>query len=85
MAEFRITFARSATKEIQELDPVIARRVMAAIQKLEANPRPPGCVKLHGSEGWRLRVGDWRIVYIIDDKAALVDISAVRHRRDVYR
>ena len=61
MAEHRVTFARSAARELDRLDPPVTRRVLAAIERLDADPRPPGCVKLTGSvNGWRVRVGDWR-------------------------
>ena len=86
MPEYRITFARSAGRDLDKLDPPVAQRVLAAIQKLASNPRPPGCVKLTGSlNDWRIRAGDWRILYTIDDTAAVVDIAAIRHRSDAYR
>ena len=86
MADYRITFARSAEKELQRLDPPIARRVLIAIEKLASDPRPTGCIKLTGSQNeWRIRVGHWRILYTIDDRANIVDIAAIRHRSDAYR
>ncbi len=86
MADYKLTFARSAGRELQRLDPPIARRVLAAIKKLIGNPRPSGCLKLTGSENeWRIRIGDWRVIYTINDAKAAIDIVAVRHRRDVYR
>lgn len=86
MPEYRITFARSAGRELQRLDPPVARRVVKAIEKLAADARPPGCVKLTGSQNeWRIRIGDWRVLYTIDDVASAVDISAIRHRSDAYR
>jgi len=86
MAELRITLASSASRELERLDPPIARRVLGAIQKLSSNPRPPGCVKLAGSKNdWRIRVGHWRILYTIDDEKRTVDIAAIRHRSDAYR
>lgn len=52
---------------------------------LADNPRPAGCKKLHGyKDQWRVRVGDWRVVYIIDDEAGLVSVTRVAHRREVY-
>jgi mRNA interferase RelE/StbE len=64
----------------------VARRVLAAIERLQTNPRPSGCVKLTGSRNdWRIRVGDWRVIYSIDDPTGRVDVSAIRHRSDAYR
>jgi mRNA interferase RelE/StbE len=86
MGEYRLTFARSARKELEQLDPQIARRVLAAIQKLETVPRPAGCVKLTGSRNdWRIRIGDWRVIYSVFDEDSIVDIVAIRHRSDAYR
>lgn len=86
MADYRLTFARSAGRELQRLDPPIAHRVLAAIDALACDPRPHGCIKLTGSQNeWRLRVGDWRVLYTIDDAKRVVDIAAIRHRSDAYR
>lgn len=86
MTEYEIVFARSARKELQALDLQVARRILKQIERLAANPRPSGVVKLEGaSDLWRVRVGDWRVVYSISDRNRLVDVVAVRHRRDVYR
>ena len=61
-------------------------RVAAAILGLESDPRPPGCRKLRGIEGWRIRVGHWRVIYHINDRERLVTIVAVKRRReDTYR
>ena len=86
MAEYRITFARSARKELERLSADLAERVLQKIETPAENPRPSGVSKLKGQKSlWRLRVGDYRVVYGIDDVSKLVDISIVRHRRDVYR
>ena len=86
MPEYTIVFARSARKELQALDPTVARRVLRRIESLATTPRPPGCKKLEGSDNlWRIRIGDWRVIYGVDDGKRVVDISAVRHRRDAYR
>jgi mRNA interferase RelE/StbE len=61
-------------------------RIAKAIEKLEGDPRPPGCQKLRGLEGWRIRIGDWRVIYHINDDEHLVTIVTVRRRReDTYR
>jgi mRNA interferase RelE/StbE len=86
VADYAVVFARSARKELQNLDPQIARRILKQIGALVANPRPSGVVKLEGAADlWRIRVGEWRVVYRIFDRDRLVDVIAVRHRRDVYR
>ena len=86
MPDYSIVFARSARKELQSLDPQVARRILKQIEALVANPRPSGVVKLEGaSDLWRIRVGEWRVVYRISDRDRLVDVVAVRHRRDAYR
>ena len=86
MADYAVVFARSARKELQNLDPQVARRILKQIEALVANPRPSGVVKLEGaSDLWRIRVGEWRVVYRISDRDRLVDVNAVRHRRDAYR
>ena len=86
MPDYTVVFARSARKELQNLDPQVARRILKAIEALVANPCPSGVVKLEGaSDLWRVRVGEWRVVYRISDRDRLVDVIAVRHRRDAYR
>ena len=70
MAEYRITFARSARKELDRLSADLAERVLQKIEALSENPRPSGVTKLKGQKNlWRLRVGDYRVVYGIDDLA----------------
>ncbi|MFM9969635.1 MAG: type II toxin-antitoxin system RelE family toxin [Burkholderiales bacterium] len=78
--------ARSARKEIEALDPPVAERILKHIESLIDEPRPSGVTKLEGSKDqWRIRIGDWRVVYRIDDKEKLVDISVVRNRRELYK
>jgi mRNA interferase RelE/StbE len=86
MPDYTITFARSARRELEALNPPVARRVLAVIERFAMNPRPPGCLKLTGSvSDWRVRVGVWRVLYTIDDARKRVDVAAVRHRSDAYR
>jgi mRNA interferase RelE/StbE len=85
MDEYLIVFARSARKELEALPNAIALRVLARIELLATEPRPRGCRKLSGSDDyWRIRVGDYRILYSIDDSELLIDVAAVRHRKDAY-
>jgi len=84
--EYAITFARSARKQLEVLDRALALRIVGRIELLAVTPRPVGCVKLEGGTGlWRIRVGDYRVIYEIDDDRCRIDVSAVRHRRDAYR
>jgi mRNA interferase RelE/StbE len=86
MADYSITFARSARKELERLPSIAAARVLSKIETLSKDPRGGGVIKLHGQKSlWRMRVGEYRVVYAIDDLARIIDVSVVRHRRDVYR
>ena len=86
MADYAVVFARSARKELQNLDPPVARRILKQVEALVTDPRPSGVVKLEGATDlWRIRISQWRVVYRISDRDRLVDIVAVRHRSDAYR
>ncbi|MBN1360415.1 MAG: type II toxin-antitoxin system RelE/ParE family toxin [Sedimentisphaerales bacterium] len=86
MAEYAVTFARSARRELEALVPALVGRIFPRIEALADDPRPQQCLKLRGRRGlWRMRVGDYRVIYAIDDEEKVVDIIAVRHRRDAYR
>lgn len=76
----------SAAKEIRSLPRPIQRRVGLAIDRLETTPRPPGAQALSGYENlYRLRIGEYRLVYEIRDREILIIVIRVRHRREVYR
>lgn len=82
---YRIEVAPAAVRQLRKLDRVAQRRVQAAIELLASEPRPNGAKKLVGGEGeWRVRTGDYRIVYEIHDNVLLVLVVAVGHRRDSY-
>ena len=86
MTVYRVLLERGAERDLARLSSEINERVIAAIQALANNPRPPGCRKLVGSKNdWRIRVGDYRVVYEIADKIRVVRVNRVRHRREVYR
>jgi mRNA interferase RelE/StbE len=85
MPEYAVVLARSARKELEALDPPIVGRLVARIEELATNPRPVGSRKLRGSGNlWRVRVGDYRIVYGVDDRRRVVDVVRIRHRRAAY-
>jgi mRNA interferase RelE/StbE len=70
---------------MENLSDNLIARLVPKIEGLAANPRPSGCRKLRGYKDiWRIRVGDYRVVYIIDDERKLVSITRIAHRKDVY-
>jgi mRNA interferase RelE/StbE len=83
---YRVNFRASADKAMDGLPRNVQARILQRAQRLAEDPRPPGCVKLTGQEKlWRVRVGDYRIVYEINDDAETVTITIVAHRRESYR
>ncbi len=85
MADYTITFVRSAIKELEALDASIVNRIFPKIESLAEEPCPPRCLKLVGENHlWRIRIGDYRVLYSINDKEKIVEIVAVRHRREAY-
>lgn len=83
---YRLLIRRSAEKEIAELQLDFRNRIIEKIRLLAATPRPSGCKKLSGEDrAWRIRIGDYRVVYEINDAEQYVEIRAVAHRREVYR
>lgn len=85
MAKYKITVKKSAAKELQDIPKKDLRRIVKRIQSLTNNPKPQGCQKLSGQSRFRLRQGDYRIVYSINDKDYTVDIVKIGHRREIYR
>jgi mRNA interferase RelE/StbE len=83
---YRVVVERSAEKDLKRLSSEIRSRAVTAIRLLAENPRPVGSRKLAGTENdWRVRVGQYRIVYEIADLIRIVRITRVRHRGEVYR
>jgi mRNA interferase RelE/StbE len=85
VAGYSLVIRRSAAKELEALPLKDRRRVVKRIQRLANEPRPPGCEKLSGEEKYRLRQGDYRILYEIVDRELVVTVVKVGNRRDVYR
>ena len=75
----------SARREFFSLTPRMQERIAAAVAALKADPRRFGSLKLRQREGWRVRVGDYRMLYMIDDDARVVTVFSIGHRREVYR
>ena len=85
MASYKIEFSRPAEKDLRRLDRQIIPRIVSAIEDLADDPRPHGSVKLSGSDAsYRIRVGDYRVIYTVFDTLLIVDIERVRHRKEVY-
>jgi mRNA interferase RelE/StbE len=85
VASYNVQIKRSAAKELETLPLKDRRRVVRRIHALAAEPRPAGCEKLSGLEKYRLRQGDYRVLYSVDDAARAVIVVKIGHRRDVYR
>ena len=83
---YSVELLPAALKQLEKLPAAAQRRILAALAALEEDPRPPGVVKLSGEDNlWRIRVGDYRIVYEIHDDRLLVLVVRIGHRKDVYR
>ena len=83
--KYEIRIKKTAEREMDSLPSKVFSRISGEILKLESMPRPRGCKKLRGRHEYRIRVSDYRILYIVDDTNLSVEIIAVGHRRDVYR
>ena len=83
---FEILLERRAEKDLRRLPVPVHDRIVRALNGLSRNPRPPGCRKLGGLRNdWRIRVGDYRVIYEIIDANQIVRVNRVRHRKEVYR
>ena len=83
---YRITLAPAAARQLRKFDPQVRRRIQAALELLSSNPRPPAATQLVGGAGeWRIRTGDYRIVYEIEDEQLLVLVLRMGHRSEIYK
>jgi mRNA interferase RelE/StbE len=81
----RVEMKPSARKELERLSNSMNARIFPRLENLANDPRPTGCKKLRGgNREWRIRVGDYRVVYTIDDANLLIEITRIRHRSEVY-
>lgn len=84
--KYSILYKRSASEELLQLPANIAHKVKTAIDSLSENPRPQGCKKLKGSVNeYRIRIGNYRVIYTISKTVLIVTIIKIAHRKDVYR
>ena len=81
---FEVLILRRAQKELANLPKAHYQRIRGTIAALASNPRPVGCKKLTGREGWRVRTGDYRIIYEIDDSKGRLIVLDIGHRKDIY-
>ena len=85
MLKYSLDIKQSAQKELDALDDTLFTRIDRRILALADNPRPAGCKKLKGyKDQWRIRIGDYRVIYIIDNPSKTVTVTHVAHRREVY-
>ena len=85
MGNCRVEMKPSARKELERLSNSMNARIFPRLENLANDPRPTGCKKLRGgNREWRIRVGDYRVVYTIDDANLLIEITRIRHRSEVY-
>lgn len=82
---YHVIVKPSAARELKRLPLALATRIVAAMTALEHDPRPPGCKKLSGLDAWRVRVGDYRLVYEIHEREIVIVVLRIAHRKDVYR
>jgi len=85
MAKYIISIKSTAAKELDDIPKKELRKIIKRIQSLAENPRVHGAQKLSGQEQYRVRQGDYRIVYSIKDKDSIIDIVKIGHRREIYR
>ncbi len=83
---YAVLLEAGAERDLNRLDVPTLNRIVKHLRELGSEPRPAGCRKLFGGKSeWRIRVGDYRIVYEVDDRSREVRVLRVRHRREVYR
>jgi mRNA interferase RelE/StbE len=83
--KYRIIIRHSAEKELGRLGHDVQRRLAKKLLLLESDPFPAGIVALQGREGYRIRIGDYRVLYQVDEASKIVTITAIGHRSDIYR
>ncbi len=86
MANYKLALTESAEKELSKLPGSAVERIAGRIEKLADSPRPSGCKKLRGGVNeWRIRIGDYRVIYTIEDTTKTVDVTRIAHRKEVYK
>jgi mRNA interferase RelE/StbE len=81
---YRVEVTPAAARQLRKLDPPVARRIQGAIELLAVDPRPPASRPLRGRPGYRVRVGDYRVLYTVQDEVLVVVVVRLGHRRHVH-
>lgn len=82
---YQVILSKSVQKELDRLPDEITSRILTRLAALETNPRPPDAKKLKGRDAWRIRTGDYRVIYEIYNRALQIIVITVGHRREIYR
>lgn len=82
---YQVIILKSVRKELDRLPDDVARRILTRLAGLETNPRPADVKKLKGRDAWRIRVGDYRVIYEIHDRVLQIIVITAGHRREIYR
>ena len=84
MSNYTIVLSKKAQKQLDKLLDNIAEPIFEAISLLENEPRPTGCKKLQGRDGYRIRIGNYRVIYEVYDTELVIDVVTLGHRKDIY-
>ena len=84
MSNYTIVLSKKAQKQLDKLPDNIAEPIFEAISLLENEPRPTGCKKLQGRDGYRIRIGNYRVIYEVYDTELVIDVVTLGHRKDIY-
>jgi len=84
MSRYRILLSKTAQRQLNKLDDNLVDKLIAVINNLADNPRPNGYIKLRGRPAYRIRLGNYRIIYEIFDNRLIINIIALGHRKDIY-
>jgi mRNA interferase RelE/StbE len=82
---YEVIISNIAKRQLDKIDPNIVRKITSKMLQLENEPRPTGCIKLKDKNGYRIRIGDYRILYEIDDSGKVVSVYKIAHRKEAYR
>ena len=83
---YEVLLERRAQRDIKKLPADVFHRIIPSIRALAEDPKPPGCRKITGSKNdWRIRIGEYRVIYEIDEHAEAVKVMRIRHRKEVYK